>query len=343
MAPAAERSRSPSAGLHHGVRLLERLLDADGPVLLTGPMGPDGDSLGACLALARVLAAAGVETTVAADAAARYRPLPGFERLVPDDALPPTSWAAVVILDGDRHRLTPPVARAFREARFRGIVDHHRSTKPDGYDVYWLDPAASSASEMLCELLEFRGIPLDSGIAALLYAGIAFDTGNFRYSNTSPSTLRRAALLLEKGFDHAALVATMLVERRWEALQLASEVYRQCERACDGQLAFGRVPLSEHERLGLVPGDLEGLVDDLVHIAGVHVACLIIDRPGGGVKLSLRSRSHVDVASIAEALAPSGGGHAKAAGVLLDGDPDALDLEVRRRVSARVAEQSLPA
>ncbi len=195
---------------------------------------------------------------------------------------------------------------------------------------------------MLCGLFEFRGIPLDRDIAALLYAGIAFDTGSFRYSNTSPATLRRAALLLEKGFDHAAVVATMMVERRWEALQLASEVYRQCRRACDGQLAFGRVPLSEHERLGLVPGDLEGLVDSLVHITGVHVACLIIDRPGGGVKLSLRSRSHVDVASIAEALAPTGGGHAKAAGVLLDGDPNHLDLEVRSKVSALVAERCAP-
>jgi phosphoesterase RecJ-like protein len=149
--------------------------------------------------------------------------------------------------------------------------------------------------------------------------------------------LRRAADLLEHGFDHASLVATMLVERRWEALQLAAEVFRTCERACDGQLAFGRVPLSEHDRLGLVPGDLEGLVDSLVHIAGVHVACLVIDRPGGGVKLSLRSRSQIDVAAIAEALAPSGGGHAKAAGVLLDGDADVLDATVRSRVAELVA------
>ncbi len=328
---------APSAsGLPAGQRLFDALLACGGPVLLTGPIGPDGDSLGACLALASVLEKHGVRATVAATAAARYRPLPHFDRIVPDTELPELSWAAVVVLDGDRHRLTAPVARAFAGAGLRGIVDHHRSTAADGYDHAWLDARASSACEMLCELFEARSTPLDADIAALLYAGIAFDTGTFRYSNATPTTLRRAAYLMEQGFDHAGLVATMLMERRWEALQLAAEVYQRCERVCDGRVALARIPCADHERLGLVAGDLEGLVDNLVHIAGVDVACLLIDVPGGGMRLSLRSRGPVDVAAIAEAVSPTGGGHAKAAGALLEGEPDALEVAVRERVVALV-------
>ncbi len=334
---SAQLSHGGVYDLPRGEQILDALMGVEGAVLLTGPFGPDGDSLGACLALARVLQRRGTAVTVAGDAAARYRPLPGFDQLTPDADVGAGPWGAVVICDGDRHRLAPTVRAAFEAASFRGIVDHHRSTTPDGYDVAWLDPSASSACEMLTCLFEARGVAIDAEMATLLYAGIAFDTGNFRYSNTTPATMRRAAALLEHGFDHASLVATMLVERRREAMQLAAETYQSVELACDGQLALARVPRSSHDRLGLVAGDLEGLVDDLVHIAGTHVACLVIDRPEGGVKLSLRSRGAVDVAAIAQALAPTGGGHAKAAGVLLDGDADPIDAMVRERVQQLVS------
>jgi len=330
-------SRGGVFGLPTGERILDALFRVEGDVLLTGPFGPDGDSLGACLALARVLQRHGITVHVAGDAAARYRPLPGYDTLTPDADVRPGPWAAVVICDGDRHRLAPTVKAAFDAAGFRGIVDHHRSTTPDGYHEAWLDPSASSACEMLACLFEARGIAIDTEMAALLFAGIAFDTGNFRYSNTTPSTMRRAADLLEHGFDHASLVATMLVERRREAMQLAAETYQSVQLVCGGQLALARVPRSSHDRLGLVAGDLEGLVDNLVHIAGAHVACLVIDRPEGGVKLSLRSRGAVDVAAIAQALAPTGGGHAKAAGVLLEGDADRIDAMVREQVQELVA------
>ena len=65
-------------------------------------------------------------------------------------------------------------------------------------------------------------------------------------------------------------------------------------------------------------GDLDGIVESLLYIEGVELSILVVER-SGQVKLSLRSRGKIDVAGFAKSLDDGGGGHAKAAGVLLDG------------------------
>src|SRR5262245_47338942 len=85
------------------------LIRGSGRVLLTGPEGPDGDSLGACLALQRILAVAApqVEVTVVGDPGNRYAFLPGAGGMTADAQAPEAD--GVVILDGDRRRLLAPV------------------------------------------------------------------------------------------------------------------------------------------------------------------------------------------------------------------------------------------
>lgn len=301
-------------------------------VLLTGPTAPDGDSIGACLALQRVLEAPGREVDVAGDPGFRYRFLPGAAHMVPDDAVTP-GYEAVVVLDGDRHRLTRPVARAFDAAAVRGIIDHHASTRCDGYTHAWVEAEATSTCEMLYDAFVADGQPLDPALAELLYVGAIFDTGGFRYSNTTPATHRMAARLLELGIDHAALNARVLMVRRPAGMRAAGEVFTGASFHLGGRLVFGEVSASAARRLELSPGDLEGIVDHLVHVAGVEVAVLASEREGGRVKLSLRSRGLVNVAEVAQRLSPSGGGHAKAAGASMDGTLAAAQAAVVNAVA----------
>lgn len=291
------------------------LLDALGScrrVLLTGPVQPDGDSLGACLALQRVLRTHAIDCDVTGAASYRYRGLPGIEGLVADDAL--EGYDGVVVLDGDRHRLPPGATRAFADARVRGIIDHHGSTKQDGYTHFWLAPDVGSTCEMLFHAFRVRDEVIDAEVAHCLYAGVVFDTGGFRYSNTRPSTHQLASDLLALGIDHAQICMDILMDRRMEGVRAAGRVLESAVVACDGRLMLGAVPLALQDELGLVDGDLEGLVESLLHIQGVEVSALGIELPDGQVKLSFRSRGRVDVASLARRLSPAGGGHAKAAG-----------------------------
>lgn len=298
-------------------------------VLLTGPAEPDGDSIGACLALQSALRIVhpSAEIVVAGEPGHRYAWMPGADAMIPDADIRP-DWDAVVVLDGDRFRLGRGVAAAFAAARLRGIVDHHVSTTTDGYDVVWLDAKATSTCAMIHEARTAWGVPLDRDAATQLYVGTLFDTGGFRHTNTTADTHRFAAVLLEQGIDHAAASTKVLYERRLPGLRATGRVLSEAAVLVDGQVAIGLVPRALFDELGLTTADLEGIVDALGLVEGVEVAALLIDRDPGRIKLSFRSRGRVDVAALAQRLTPTGGGHRKAAGATIVGGLD----DVRQRV-----------
>ncbi len=282
-------------------------------ILLTGPDAPDGDSLCACLALRQILRGRGLEADVAADVPWRYRWLPGAAGILANAQVTP-GWSAVVVLDGDRHRLAKPVSEAFHQATMKGLVDHHATTRSDGYTHVWLQPTIESTCGMIARALEDWGASLDTELATLLYAGMVFDTGGFRYSNTTAHTHELAAALLRSGIRHDEIAARILAERRPEGIAAMGEILATAQRRFEGTVCVGRAPLGLQRRLGVIPGDLEGIADALVHQVGVTVSMLLIDRPDSTVKVSLRSRGTVDVSAVAQQLVPTGGGHAKAAG-----------------------------
>lgn len=310
-------------------------------VLLTGPTAPDGDSIGACLALAHVLRrVCSAHVDVAGELSYRYAWMPGAQGMLPDDAVTP-DYDVVIVLDGDSGRLTPQVAAAFQAARVRGIVDHHRSTRVEGYDLAIVDPDAASTCDLVYEILLAYGQRLDREIAQLLYAGIVYDTGGFRHSNTTPHTHRIAARLVAMDIDHPAIGTRILVERSPAGLRLLSEVLQDARFHADGRLVVGVASFQLGTRLGAGPGDIEGIVDHLVYVTGVEMACFFIEQAPGQVKLSLRSRSRVDVAALARTLAPGGGGHARAAGALLHDSLDhALEVVVPRLAAAVLAAEA---
>ena len=162
-------------------------------VLFTGPMDPDGDSLGACLALARAAGGFSEATVhVMSEANYRYDWMPDSETLLDDGALL-EHYDLVVVMDGDRKRLTRRVTDLFAAAKVTALVDHHRSSSPDGYDVVLLDPDSPSTCEMVASMLSDWDVALDPAMATHLYTGIIFDTGGFKHENTMSKTHALAA------------------------------------------------------------------------------------------------------------------------------------------------------
>ncbi len=302
------------------------LVRASARVVLTGPEGPDGDSIGACLALRRILRtlAPGVVVDVVGVAGSRYAFLPDVAEMLANSEAQGAD--GVVVLDGDCRRLPAPVLSAFSAARWTGLVDHHHSTDAAGYAVALLAPKAESTCGMVAALAGLWGVPLDADLASLVYAGLVFDTGAFRYSNTQPSTHRLAANLLETGIDHSAIVLRTLVERRAASLRLMGVIFSSARFGAAGRTLVGTVDRETLRALGARETDLDGVVDVLQHVENVEVAALIAERPGGA-KVSLRSRGRLNVAAIAQQLHASGGGHAKAAGVVMAADSFADAVE----------------
>jgi phosphoesterase RecJ-like protein len=294
----------------NGAEALKRLRGA-ASVLLTGPASPDGDSIGACLALARALKSLGLAVDVAGEPGWRYTALPDAGSMIPE---PVGHWDTVVILDGDRHRLSPAVEAVYARANTRAIIDHHASTHPSEYDWAWVDGEATSTCQMVYEALVEAQIAFDLDTATLLHLGSIFDTGCFRYDNTTPSTLAMAADLIGRGVDHAGLVTRVIAARRWRGLKATSTILSQAEQTLNGALVVATVPLTLQQTLHLEKDDLEGVVEALADVVGVQAGALLVERPDGTCKVSLRSRADVDVRAVAQSLEPSGGGHRKAAG-----------------------------
>lgn len=293
-------------------------------VVLTGPEGPDGDSIGACLALRRLLAvlAPDVVVDVVGVMSDRYAFLGDAAAVLPNARA--AGADGVVVMDGDCRRLPAEVRAAFDAARWTGLVDHHRSTDMAGYTVALLDPASESTCGMVASLASGWGVPVDAALAELLYMGLVFDTGAFRYSNTQPSTHRLAAELIGTGIDHADIVLRTLVQRRPASLRLMAAVFGGAHFAPDGRSLVGSVSLDTLRMAQARETDLDGVVDILQHIEGVEVAALVTERRGVA-KVSLRSRGALNVAELAQSLSAGGGGHAKAAGCVVPTDDfDAL-------------------
>jgi len=79
-------------------------------------------------------------------------------------------------------------------------IDHHISNKHFA-DINWVEPRASSCTQMVYKLSKELRIPLDKEIAMLLYVGILTDTGSFRYPNTNSLTHKIVSELLEYNLD----------------------------------------------------------------------------------------------------------------------------------------------
>ncbi len=256
-----------------GLSQLYSAIQGAGSILFTGPMDPDGDSIGACLALCRAAEGFSKATLhVAGEANYRYAWMPHANTLLSDSQLL-AHYDLVVVMDGDRTRLTKTVTALFESAE-------------------------TTALDM----------------AAHLYTGIIFDTGGFKHENTQPETHRLAAELLDLGVSPAPIHAKVLHERTSGGLRLLGEVLGAAQFFAEGEVVVGVVTEEAVRRLSIASGDTEGIVDALLNTAGVEVAVLVRQVGKSVVKLSLRSKTRVNVARIARQLNDGGGGHVRAAG-----------------------------
>jgi len=310
--------------------------------LLTGPVEVDGDSIGATLALASILERANPALEVVAVSAIplprRYRFLDGSDRFVPPSAVS-GDFDLAFLLDGVRHRIGE-VGPTFDAATVRVLVDHHISSDPADYDMALLDSHRASTCDIVYDVARHPrfDVPVDRAMAAQLYTGIAFDTGVFRYSCTTPGTFRLAAELLETGIDAQQIVERVFLDAEYDDTIFRGRVMSDIRLAGGGKIAYACVPHTLREETRATPAATEGLINSLIFVEGVEVAALLNERKGGVIKLSFRSRGRVNVAQVASSLHPEGGGHDRASGVTLRGSMD----EVLQRVLAEVTPR-LPA
>ncbi|MDB5174530.1 MAG: nrnA, partial [Phycisphaerales bacterium] len=196
------------------------------------------------------------------------------------------------------------------------VVDHHL-TQEDWADAKLVVTDAAAAGEIAAELLDQWGVRIDKPMASALFVAITSDTGWFQFSNTRPYTLRLAARLMEAGVDTDQLYQLIYQNERAERIALQTRAQQSLELLLDGRLAVMRVRKQDFEETRANVPDTENLINIPLQIRTVEVSVLLTEpRDLGPVRVSLRSKGHVDVARFAEQF--GGGGHARASGLKID-------------------------
>ncbi|WP_307796513.1 DHH family phosphoesterase [Actinomadura barringtoniae] len=313
----------------HWDRAVELIREAD-EVCLACHVAPDGDALGSMLALTQALRAMG-KTCLPSFGEPFAVPgsllfLPGQDLLVEPGRLPAVPKLMITLDAAGAERLGPLAAQAEKAAELI-VIDHHASNTGFGA-VRLVDPAAAATSVLVDELIRRLGVPLDRDIALGLYAGLASDTGSFRYPCTTPQVHELAARLIAAGVRPEAVGRELWDRAPFGYLQVLAGALAKARLERDAAGGFGLVwtTITRADREAqCVPYDaLEGVIDQLRRADEAEVAVVCKETDRGDWYVSTRSKGLVDVGQACVAM--GGGGHYNAAAFTAAGDPaDLID------------------
>ncbi len=295
--------------------LIEEVKDA-GTIGIGGHVRPDGDCVGSTVALLLFLQKRFPEKRVDLFLEKYpdvFRDLKGTEQIRTDFQTDVETYDVFFCVDCAAERLGD-ARKYFDQAKKTINVDHHISNSGCGM-INFVVPTASSASELVYELLE--GEELDVDIARAIYTGIIHDTGVFQYSCTSPHTMEIGAKLIGYGFDFSKLIAETFYEKTYLQTQILGRALLESIQFMDGHCTVSCVEQRIMEFYGVTSSDLDGIVNQLLNIKGVDCAVFMYQTGALQYKVSMRSNEKVNVARIAQLF--GGGGHVRAAGCTMTG------------------------
>jgi phosphoesterase RecJ-like protein len=296
--------------------VLTEAAEARATVVLSGHVQPDADALGSMLALADALRRRGARVLATFPDPFTLPPslawLPGADGLVPSSSVP-SSPDVFISLDAASPGRLGELSSLLDTAGTSVVVDHHVSNAGFG-DVCLVDGGAPATVTLVADLLDGLGVALDQRLATCLYAGLAADTGSFRFGNTRPDTHDLAARLLATGIDHSDISRRLFDTAPFGWLGLLSQVTGRAvlEPDVGDGLVWTWSSTAEAAEHGLPGEQLEALVDVVRSTQEADVACVLKGQDDGSWSVSLRSRGGTDVARVAMTL--GGGGHTLAAG-----------------------------
>lgn len=341
-------------GISHGVekrshvrsRIISRalcdLIKKSDSVIVMGHRMSDLDAVGSAIGALRICKMCGVPAVIAINSDATLAgPLLktfldagcGKDFIAPDQTLDViTPNTLLIVVDTYQKRLLES-QKIYEKCKRVVVIDHHRMAVGhiDRPLLLYHEPYASSASELICELLQF--MPKEGNITPLeaqaLLAGIMLDTRSFAL-HVGVRTFEAAAWLRSRGAQTAEtklLFNTSKEEYEARAHIVESAyIYKGCAIALSGELDAG---------MNVV---LPMAANDLLTINGVDASFVAVAK-NGGVNISARSMGALNVQVILEPL--GGGGHLMMAGAQLQNCTlEAAERQIREQIDIYRASQA---
>ena len=285
---------------------------------LLSHINPDGDAIGAMLALGRALAARGKDVTYFSHDGVpdffKFAVLPG-ETLIDKAAAGPfmeNPFDAAVLVDcATKKRAGEALFPVMDNAGTVINIDHHVTNKTFAA-MNFINDAASSTCEILYHFFEQCGWDITPDIAAPLYLGIMYDTGRFIHSNTTPEVFRICSDLVSRGANPAHIANSVFNKRSLAHIRMLGHAFASAQFTADNRVVWAVVPRTVFNELGAGDADTEGIVEELGAYAGCEAHMFFTEGPDGLSRVSSRSTGNIKVNEICAIF--SGGGHDFAAG-----------------------------
>jgi phosphoesterase RecJ-like protein len=305
--------------------------------LLVTHENPDGDALGSILATKLALDQLGKDSVMylygdaPLPAEYSFMPLAELRRQLPAD------WRERVLraVDCANESRLGPDPEPLVGAPLVIDIDHHHDNSRFGA-VNLIVPNASSTGEVLRDLFAALGVELTPDIAEALYIALVTDTGRFQYSNTTATSLRLAAELVEAGADVHRIFRGVYETVQFAKLKLLARALERAQIYDGGRLVVSYLLRSDFTDIGAAEAYSEGIIDYLRMVEGADMAALIREPPrsdGPKLRISLRSSNdELDVSAIARK--SGGGGHRQAAGFSSDESVEAITEFIQREFLA---------
>lgn len=193
-------------------------------------------------------------------------------------------------------------------------IDHHHDNTRFGHCN--VVRSAAATAQILFDLFEEGAVVYPQHVAEALYLAIMTDTGGFRFSNTNASVLQVCATLAQRGADPAKVYECAYASSTRNGMQLFASIWPSLAFHLDGRVCTLELPIERIAQFGATYGDSEGMADLTITVENVQVG-VFIKHSSSQTHFSLRSKSAIDVGSMARKVA-GGGGHINAAGCTMD-------------------------
>ena len=275
---------------------------------------PDGDAIGSSLGMCLALKNMGKNAEVIMkEYPANFNFLPGIENIKTEGSLEEYD-VAIVVDCPELKRVTSSLHKYFEDAKVKIEFDHHgKNAMFADYNI--VDQVSPACAQILVSSFEYLNIDITKDIATCLLTGIITDTGGFKNSGITTETFEFAGWALSKGVNLSNVYRQsmmIITPTKFEMQKIAMDRLEFFEA---GKIAFTYITKEDDEKVGIEPGDHDGIVEIGRNIKGVEVSIFIHEKENG-FKASLRSNDYVDVSEICMLF--GGGGHIKAAGATIN-------------------------
>ena len=291
---------------------LDDIIKSAKKILLLSHVNPDGDTLGSMCAMYSMIEKRfkkKADMSVVSNIPFNYNFLPNisFAQRVYDSSL---VYDLVITLDVAAIDRVRDAKILFDKAKCRVNIDHHK-TNPEFGDYNLIEASASSCGEVLFNYFKKKDWEITEDAAICLYTAIMTDTGNFRFENTSPNTLRVAADLVELGANPNKLYKLCYESKTKNLVMFQNYCVNKAEFLNDNKIAYTTVYKKDLEKFSAGDDYTDGIAETLRAIDSTEVSFVVKEVDSKTTKVSMRSKK-IDVAKICEQF--GGGGHTFAAG-----------------------------